>query len=433
MGMVGPDTPEKALTRGLRVGKLAASLTGSYLGYQFQNLLRSDEAGERKLAYQKKASQRIRLELQELKGPIMKLGQMLSNQEAEIPREALAELAGLQMHAPPMHPTLARAQFRSSFGKNPEEVFEEFTTTPFAAASLGQVHRAVTKKGDPVAVKIQYPAIKKAVKSDFKLLRAATVGKLKQYMTKSMLDELETIVSAETNYCREADYLAQFRKGLKPLGYVEVPKPYAKLSSERVLTMSFLEGEHLEDWLAKEPSQEVRNRLGTRLFELFYFQIHKLGALHSDPHPGNYLFCGKGRIGLIDLGCVKEIPPQVAKSLRILAQCDGTLTRKKAREVVDVLWEGKPEGKQAERFANLDACFEFLQMVIPPSSSSCTKVTFGDALFKELTKLNRAILESKQTLPEFIFVCRAELGLYNLLHRLGAEVNTRAEIEKVLH
>lgn len=430
--MVERDTPERAVTRGLRIGKLAASLTGSYLGYQFQNLLRSDETGERKLAYQKKASQRIRRELQELKGPVMKLGQMLSNQEAEIPREALAELAGLQMHAPPMHPTLARAQFRSSFGKNPEEMFSEFSTTPFAAASLGQVHRAVTKQGDPVAVKIQYPAIKNAVKGDFKLLRAATVGKLKQYMTKSMLDELEAIVSAETDYGREAKYLTYFRRGLKPLRYVEVPKPYLKLSTERVLTMSFLEGDHLEDWLATNPTQDVRNRLGTRLFELFYFQIHKLGALHSDPHPGNYLFSGTGQIGLIDLGCVKEIPPQVAESLRILAQCEATLTRQKAREVVDVLWEGKPKGKQTDRLANVEACFEFLKMVIPPKGSASTTVTFGDSLFKELTKLNHTILESKQTLPEFLFVCRAELGLYNLLHRLEAEVDSRAVMEKIL-
>jgi predicted unusual protein kinase regulating ubiquinone biosynthesis (AarF/ABC1/UbiB family) len=156
--MVDKDTPEGAVTRGLRIGKLAASLSGSYFGYQFQNLLQGgDEGGRRKLDYQKQVSRQVRRELQQLKGPVMKLGQMLSSQETLIPKEALEELSGLQLHAPPMHPTLARAQFRASFGKNPEEVFREFSATPFAAASLGQVHQAVTRKGEAVAVKIQYP------------------------------------------------------------------------------------------------------------------------------------------------------------------------------------------------------------------------------------------------------------------------------------
>ena len=433
--MVKKDTPKSAVKRGLRIGKLAATLSGSYLGYQFQNLFREkDQDGQRKLDFQKRASRQVRRELQELKGPVMKLGQMLSNQEAMIPKDVLDELAGLQMHAPAMHPTLARAQFKTSCGKPPEEVFDEFSTTPFAAASLGQVHRAVTRKGRTVAVKIQYPAIKTAITNDFKLLRAATVGGgIRSYLTKSMLDELESVIVSETDYQREAANLSMFRKALKPLGYVRVPKPLPKYSTGRVLTMSMLDGEHLEDWLERNPSRELRDRLGARLFELFYYQIHVVGVLHADPHPGNYLFSGDGDIGLVDFGCVKEIPPEIAEVLNTIALSGPTLGDQTADRLVDLLWQGEAPDEAGERRKNIENSFEFSKLVIPPKGSPAAKVDFGDlSIFQELTKLSKSIIESKQTQAQFLFVCRAEMGLYNLLHRLQAKVDTRAVIDRVL-
>jgi predicted unusual protein kinase regulating ubiquinone biosynthesis (AarF/ABC1/UbiB family) len=137
---------------------LVANLAGSYLRYQLQNLF----AGESRRAEHRKlfnalAALQVREELQSLKGPIMKLGQMLSMQSHVLPEEVVHELTNLQMRAPAMHPALARAQFKGAYGKFPEQVFQEFAAEPFAAASLGQVHRAVTKAGEQVAVKIQYP------------------------------------------------------------------------------------------------------------------------------------------------------------------------------------------------------------------------------------------------------------------------------------
>src|SRR5687767_5854475 len=230
--MVKKQRPSGRIGRGLRMGRLGLALTGSYLGYQFQNLfLDEQQRPERRKSFNSKAARQIRTELESLKGPAMKVGQILSMQFHIMPEEAVTELAKLQMRAPAMHPTLARAQFKASLGKFPEEVFREFTAEPFAAASLGQVHRARTKAGEEVAVKIQYPAIRKAIESDFKLLRSAALPvRLTGHATESMIAEVERGILQETDYVNEAQNIDFFRKQLALLDYVRVPSVHSNLS-----------------------------------------------------------------------------------------------------------------------------------------------------------------------------------------------------------
>ncbi len=155
--MVNSKTRSGVLTRGFTLGKLGFGLVGSYLGYQAQNLFLGEaERPQRQARFQRQASRRVREELGNLKGPAMKLGQLVSMGSGALLPEALEELADLQMRAPGMHASLARAQFKSALGKYPEELFGEFDPEPFAAASLGQVHRGITQSGERVAIKIQY-------------------------------------------------------------------------------------------------------------------------------------------------------------------------------------------------------------------------------------------------------------------------------------
>ncbi len=309
--MVKRGQPSGVTRRGLSLGLLGLQLTGSYLGYQLERLLGSSEEGDQKQkAFRQKASRRIRAQLENLKGPAMKAGQVLSMAGEIVPEELVQEMTELQMHAPAMHSALARAQFKGSYGKYPEEVFAEFTAEPFAAASLGQVHRAVTRKGETVAVKIQYPAIKQTIENDFKLIRSATLpGQLTGHIPKAILDELEHSVLEETDYLKEGRNIELFGEQLRELEFVHVPKVYWRYTTDRVLTMSFLEGAPLHQFLAGRPSTEVRDVLGERLLKMFLFQIHKMRRFHADPHPGNYLFTDNGEINLVDFGCVKRVCP----------------------------------------------------------------------------------------------------------------------------
>jgi len=163
-------------------------------------------------------------EMQTLRGAAMKLGQTLSLQTGTLPDETLAELATLQMSAPPMHPSLVRAQFKQSLGAEPEEIFKQFEPQPFAAASLGQVHHATTRAGEQVAVKIQYPGIRQSLVNDFKMFR--TLSKPAQasgHIPKGAIDEVEQQIISETDYQREADNIDFFHERLAPLSFVEVP------------------------------------------------------------------------------------------------------------------------------------------------------------------------------------------------------------------
>jgi predicted unusual protein kinase regulating ubiquinone biosynthesis (AarF/ABC1/UbiB family) len=161
-----------SIRRAFSMASMGADIAGSYLGYALQRaFLGETKSRERLKSTHTRAARRMRDEMQALRGTAMKLGQTLSLQTGVLPDETLAELATLQMQAPGMHPSLVRVQIKKSLGREPEEIFKDFTPEPFAAASLGQVHRAVTKEGEFAAVKVQYPGIRDAIRNDVKLFR----------------------------------------------------------------------------------------------------------------------------------------------------------------------------------------------------------------------------------------------------------------------
>lgn len=425
--MVNDQTPASAVSRGLRLGALGFRVTGSYLAYQIQNLFLGPAArAEKGRAFRRKTSRQFRDELQSLKGPLMKMGQVLSMQDDILPAELVEELASLQMQAPAMHPSLARAQFKASCGKYPEDVFAKFEPEPFAAASLGQVHQAVTKGAEQVVVKIQYPAMRTAIQNDFALLRSATLGgRLAGYLHKAVLDEVEQGILKETDYLNEARNIDFFRDKLSPLDYVRVPRVFWDLTTERVLTMSRLEGVPLGPFLSRKPAAHVRNLLGRRLLELFLFQIHRVEALHADPHPGNYLFTNDASISLVDFGCVKMFTPEFAELIHCFMERAWEKGEAEFDRMMRLLWGPEVSPRSAEARGILETEIELFNLVFPPPQTGRRVFAFNDRRPFDLgLRIRKDCLLAKLDRPEFPFYARAELGLYNYLRQLRAKFDT---------
>lgn len=355
----------------------------------------------------------------------MKLGQALSMQTHLLGPEWIEELSGLQMQAPPMHPTLMRAQFKSAFGKCPEEVFRSFEEKPFAAASLGQVHWGVTKQGEEVAVKIQYPAIREAIESDFSLLRTAGVAvRMTGHLQDSVIREAERGILEETDYLREARNIEHFRKQLAPLNFIHVPHVYEELSCEQVLTMSRVRGLRLQEFLKTNPSQGVRDKIGAGLTRLFFFQLFRVHGLHADPHPGNYLFNHDGSIGLVDFGCVKYLKPEVVRCYAQFWSREWGHDREAFAEIIDVIFGPKvsPDEPRVRRCMNGIRRFydEFHPLKDPPTVLDLADPRFMDGL----NELAKTLLKNKFLSPEFLFLSRTESGMCLLLHALKSRVAT---------
>src|SRR5881296_245709 len=422
--------------RALRMASMGAGIAGSYVGYLLQRAFLGEAKGKIKLkSTHTRAARKMADEMQALRGPAMKLGQMLSLQTGVLPDEVLAELATLQMEAPGMHPSLARVQVKGSLGRELEEIFKDFAPEPFAAASLGQVHHAVTREGQRVAVKIQYPGIRQAIENDFRLFRTfSKPAQASGHIPKPAIDEIEEQIVAETDYLREADNIEFLADRLASLSFVKVPRVFREYSSDKVLTMSLVTGRHLEDFLAQRPAQKLRNQLGAHLFELFYFQVLKIEALHADPHWGNYLFNDDAGISLVDFGCVKYLSRESVTYLRSVFLYPGASDSADFRRLLESYYERAGEKLlPGARRALLGFVDTFYRKVYPPKPEKNQLFDFGDAtILRDFLRESKNLVRTMGVLTEFIFIGRTEMGLYQTLHRLKARVPTSQIVRKYL-
>jgi predicted unusual protein kinase regulating ubiquinone biosynthesis (AarF/ABC1/UbiB family) len=424
--------------RALRMAGMTTEVAGSYLGYLAQGLFLDKNARTAKLAATHgRAARRMSAEMLSLRGPAMKLGQTLSLQQGILPEDILAELSKLQRQAPGMHPSLMRAQFKAELGADPEELFRSFDPEPFAAASLGQVHRAVTRGGDVVAVKIQYPDIRQAIQNDFKWFRALSgPARLSRHLPGHAIDELETQFLAETDYVREAANIDLLRHGLKPLAKVVLPSVHRKFSTGRVLTMSIVPGVHLDEFLQRKPSRSLRDEVGSRLFELYYFQVLRLGTFHADPHWGNYLFGRNGEVGLVDFGCVKYLQPEFVTDLKNIYLYPGKRDSDEFRRLLQKRYAlfGTRLPAATQR-ALVSFAENFYRKVYPPEPEKADSAfDFGDGSFlQEYMRESAKLMKSRGVLSEHLFLARAEIGLYQTLLRLRARVRTSQLVRKYLY
>ena len=247
-----------------------------------------------------------------MKGAIMKAGQMLSFIADGLPPEAQEALATLQADVPPMAPSLAEQVIREELGADPERLFLDWDPVPVAAASIGQVHRAVMPDGRIVAVKVQYPGVDKAIKSDLDnaemLYGLFASFALKNLDVKALVDELRARMADELDYRLEATCQAEFAARYEGHPFIRVPKVIPERSAQRVLTSEWVEGRRWADFL-DTATQAQKDRAGEILMRFSQGSIHRFGVFNGDPHPGNYKFDDDGSVWFFDFGLVKRWSP----------------------------------------------------------------------------------------------------------------------------
>ena len=271
------------------------------------------EAQKRVMENARKTAEAMLKTLGEMKGLPLKLGQMASYIDGLAPpgyEDKFQEvLKKLQAKAPPLSREAATKVMTKELGP-PEEVFAEWELDPFAAASIGQVHRATTKAGDKVAVKVQYPEIDKAIENDLKSISMletmiSPVGR--KYHTKEALDEIKAVFLAELDYRREADNAEHFRAMHRGDDEIVIPRVFHSYSTKRVLTCEMIGGMDYAVFCANA-TQEERNAASATIWRFMFRSLFVHGWLYADPHPGNYRFLGGGKIAFLDFGCVKVLP-----------------------------------------------------------------------------------------------------------------------------
>jgi aarF domain-containing kinase len=301
--------PVNSFSRLWTLGTLQARVTAGYLAWWLRSRLAdADERQRMKSEAHLTAAIRLFGTMGYLRGAVMKVGQLLANLPEVVPEEFAEVLSALHFEAPPMHFAMVREVFLDEFGREPEEVFARFDRQAFAAASLGQVHRARLKSGEEVAVKIQYPGIARTIRADLRnlrlLLQPLAWGKERQD-TQAKLADIEQMLLMETDYGQEAHFCRQARALFTAEDRVVVPRVFDDYSTKRVLTTEYIDGCHLDRFLAGNPGQAERDHFTTLLTVATMRVYYRLHWFMADPHPGNFIFMPDGRLGLIDFGCTR--------------------------------------------------------------------------------------------------------------------------------
>jgi len=372
--------------------------------------------------------------LKSLKGSALKVAQMLSMEKNLLPRAYVEKFSLSQFSVPPLSAPLVRKTFKKYLDKYPEEIFDEFEKDSVNAASIGQVHRA-EKDGKKLAVKIQYPGVAESISSDLALVKPVAIKmfNLKGKDSEKYFKEVEHKLIEETNYILELEQSHEITTACSVIPNMEFPKYYRELSSERILTMDWMEGTHLGEFTRTDFDTELGNTLGQALWDFYMFQIHKLRRVHADPHPGNFLVSESGKLIAIDFGCIKQIPDDFYVPYFELAKEENINNDKIFMEKLYELEILTPTDSE-EELKFFKALFQEMLTIFTSPFHKDT-FDFGDEVFwSKIANLSERYSKDEQIRKmngnrgskHFLYINRTFFGLYNLLHDLKAKVHVNS-------
>ena len=421
--------PVSKVARATQFVKTGVKIGGNYVKHYTKKML--DPNISREELHEDNATD-IYDALSNLKGSALKVAQMMSMDKNILPRAYVDKFTMSQYSAPPLSGPLVVKTFRKYFGKSPQDMYDSFGMEASNAASIGQVHRA-SKDGKNLAVKVQYPGVADSVTSDLKMVKPMAVSllQLNEADIDRYMGEVESKLLEETDYELELRRSVEISKACAHIPDLFFAKYYPEMSCKRILTMDWLEGMHLKDFLKTNPTQEVRNRIGQALWDFYDLQIHHLRQVHADPHPGNFLMRPDGTLGVIDFGCVKVIPDFFYDNYFRLINFDTLDDTPLTREIFFNLEFITPTDSPRDQAFFSDLFTRMIRMLGEPFDRPSFDFS-NDAYFssvydfaEELTKIpelkNSKVARGSQ---DGLYVNRTYFGLYSMLNELRAEVVT---------
>ena len=422
--------PTNKIARASNLVTTGIKLGGNYIKYYSKKALKVE--GSRQQLDEENAKD-IYNSLKTLKGSALKVAQMLSMEKNLLPRAYVDQFSLAQFSVPPLSWPLVKKLIRKYLGDNPDSVFDSFSVQSKNAASIGQVHQA-TKNGKRLAVKVQYPGVADSISSDLSIVKpiALRMFNLKGQDTDKYFKEVENKLLEETDYKLELEQSQWIADKCKDIPYLKFPTYYPEFSSEKILTMDWMHGLHVSEYVANGSTDVfVNNQLGQTLWDFYMYQIHHLKKVHADPHPGNFLIDDDENLVALDFGCVKAIPDNFYNPYFELAALNFEENKNQFESILfDLEILRKDDGP--DELIYLSNLFgRLIKILTLPFSQN--EFDFGNELFwGEINSLSETLASDQQLRKmngnrgskHFIYINRTFFGLYTLLYDLKAKVNT---------
>lgn len=424
---MGDDFPSSKLERGKIFAKTGLKVGTNYAKRYLKKSVGKKESKDESRSFHSENARKVFNEFTKLRGTALKIAQSLSMDEGMLPEEFAEVMSEAQYSVPPINKALARSIIKKELGDYPENLFAEFDTDAIAAASIGQVHQARTKNGQKVAVKIQYPNVRNTIHSDMAMAKTLIKRITKRGANlDEYFDEVESTLMEETDYLQEGQYIDYFYNRFQN-DKVVTPQWIKELSSKKMLTMTFVEGQHLKEFLAKDPSQEQRNHFGQLLWDFFHEQVEQRDFIHADTHPGNFFFRDDGKLGVIDFGCVKKFSEEFTQNYMQLLPTHLGQDEQEIRDLyirLGIIKKNPDNPKKEEEFFQF--CKNYGNIFAQPYLENT--FDFGDPTFK--TRINNyakdmPIMNEPRGDKNFIYSTKVHLGLYSILMKLKAKIDTK--------
>jgi len=418
-----------------KMGRMAGRAGATYAVHKARRTFASAERQvELDTAYELKTAEQVAEALGHMKGALMKLGQMASYLDTGLAEPVREALAGLQQDAPPMSAELAAGVIERELGAHPDKVFAEWDPQPLASASIGQVHRAITRDGRAVAVKVQYPGVDQAIRADLDnagLLFSAVGMMFPGLEPGPLVDEIRARVVEELDYQLEARNQTLFADWYRGHPFIHVPDVVPELSTARVLTSELATGVRFDELLTW--SDDERQLAAETIYRFVFRSLYRLQAFNGDPHPGNYLFRPGGQVTFLDFGLVKHFQPGEVKVFQQMIEAmvfdRDVAAYRRIAEDIGLLEPGLDVSDEQvqEYFGHF---YSFVQddaeVTITSEWSSQTVQRFFDP-----TGPYGEIAKAANLPASFVIIQRINLGLMAILGDLHATANFRRIAEEL--